>query len=208
MRPWVLHPSEASPHVPLSTDLDILVSDVLASLQIEIDRHSEPVRKKRLRYNQPPGTCTGQEIPRYIYHNSMGECLRRSYEDSWKDYRCKHVVSKWAARIILQFSTSQLADSLEAAEDVKERGNKRERDVIDNTWMRLRTVYDILQGTESAERRRAGAADMSKLSAHAHQIEAAKAIAENLWSLHMSEDIQVDVSNKKNCMTSLETNPS
>ena len=103
----------------------------------------------------------------------------------------------------MQFSASQLADSLEAAEDVNERGNKRERDVIDNTWMRLSTVYDILQGTESAERRRAGTADITKLSAHAHQIEAAKAITENLRSLHMSEDVQVNVSNKNNSMTFL-----
>ena len=133
---------------------------------------------------------------RYVHKDSNGILLRRSWADAWKDYRCHHVVSKWAARIIHQFNASHLADSLEAAENEDEISN-RIRHPIDNSWMRLSAVHAILQGTDSAERRRSGKDDDVTLSAHAHQIEAAKAITEDLWKVDTSSSDTITISAKR-----------
>ena len=196
LRPWVLHEDDCSPHVPLLYDIDILISDELLAFEAAKEKQSRTiVKNRRLRGKQPrPATASG--TLRYVYTKQNGEALARSYADAWKDYRCKHVVSKWAARIIQQFNASHLADSLEAEEADQSQDNRRERNPIDNSWMQLTSVKDILEGTASAERRRAGGKDKIQISAHAHLVEEAKSISEKLWSLPRTLDVTVDISNK------------
>ena len=144
LRPWVLHPKDASPHVPLLRDIDIMISDELVAFEAAKKKESEIIgRNRRLRGKQPRPAVYSEKL-RYVYTNANGEALARSYADAWKDYRCKHVVSKWAARIILQFNASHLADSLEALEADDTHDSKRDRSAIDNSWMQLTTVRDIL----------------------------------------------------------------
>ena len=188
----MLHAKDASPHVPLLKDIDISVSDELDAFEAAKEKQALTIGKnRRLRSKQ-----SRPEKLHYVYTNVNGEALPRSYAAAWKDYRCKHVVSKWAARIIQQFNASHLADSLEALEADDTRDNRRERNPIDNSWMQLSSVKDILQGTASAERRRAGDDDKIKISAHAHLVEDAKSISERLWSLPTRPDVPVDISNK------------
>ena len=191
----------ASSHVPLLQDIDISVSDALGAFEAAKKKEAETVVKnRRLRGKQARPAIT--EVLRYVYTNSDGHPLQRSYANAWKDYRCKHVVSKWAARIIQQFNASHLADSLEAAEAEDVRDSNRDRNPIDNSWMQLGTVQDILQGTASAERRRAGNDENVKISAHAQNVEEAKSISEKLWRLPMTAEMTVDISNKHKSMVS------
>ena len=153
LRPWALYTEDSSPHVPLLTDIDILVSDELLALATAKEQHSLTVgKRRRLRGKQ---TCSeyGTKPLRYTYTDKEGKPLRRSYAEAWKDYRCKHVVSKWAAKIIRQWNASHLADSLEALEEDDRHDSKRQRDPIDGSWMDLNAVRDILQNSASAERR-------------------------------------------------------
>ena len=202
LRPWVLHTKDASPHVPLLKDIDIIISDELVAFEAAKHKQSQIIVKKRRLRGKQPCPATAYENLRYVYTNVDGEALRRSYADAWKDYRCKHVVSKWAARIIQQFNAAHLADSLEAVEADDTRDSRRERNPIDNSWMQLTTVQDILQGTASAERRRAGDDDNTKLSSHAHLVEDAKCISEKLWSLPRTVDVPVDISKKHKSIAS------
>ena len=188
----MLHAKDASPHVPLLKDIDISVSDELVAFEAAKEKQALTIGKnRRLRSKQ-----SRPEKLHYVYTNVNGEALPRSYAAAWKDYRCKHVVSKWAARIIQQFNASHLADSLEALEAEDTQNSRRDRTPIDNSWMQLSSVKDILQGTASAERRRAGDDDKIKISAHAHLVEDAKSISERLWSLPTRPDVPVDISNK------------
>ena len=182
LRPWVLHSEDASPHVPLLSDLDILVTDACTALKSVTDATTEPVRKRRLRSKQS-AVGTAYHAPRYVYKDSNGQFLRRSWDDAWKNYRCKHVVSEWAARIIQHFNAAHLAHSLEANEDDDAAGtNRKDRSPIDTSWMSLRAVHNILEGTASSERRHIGG-EASNISAHAHLVEAAKTVTESLWRL-------------------------
>ena len=202
LRPWVLHPKDRSPHVPLLKDIDIMISDELVAFEAAKSKESEMIReKRRLRGKQPCPAIYAEKL-RYVYTNSRGEPLARSYADAWKDYRCKHVVSKWAARIIMQFNASHLADSLEAAEADDTKDEKRDRSAIDKCWMGLNTVREILEDPSSLERRRAGVDDKSNISAHGNLVEEAKSISEKLWSLPTGVNVHVDVSNKKKSITS------
>ena len=202
LRPWVLHANDASAHVPLLTDIDLSISDVLVAFEAAKDKLCQRVVKnRRLRGKQSRPTTESDNL-RYVYTNMDGEPLSRSYANAWKDYRCKHIVSKWAARIIQQFNASHLADSLESLEAENAGESNRDRSPIDTSWMNLTTVREILQGTASAERRRAGDDDKIKLSAHAHQVEAAKTVSENLWSLPQTADLHVDISNKHQSIVS------
>ena len=207
LRPWVLSEAHASPHVPLLQDIDISVSDALDAFEAAKKREAETlVKNRRLRGKQARPAVT--EVLRYVHTTSDGQPLPRSYANAWKDYRCKHVVSKWAARIIHQFNASHLADSLEAAEAEDVRDRTRDRNPIDNSWMQLTTVKDILQGTASAERRRAGNDENVKISAHAHNVEEAKSISEKLWRMPMTAEVTVDISNKhKSMISSIRTKP-
>lgn len=172
------------------------MSDVLIALEAAKAQLSQrSVKNRRVRGKQSRAVTDAESL-HYVYSNLQGEPLRRSYADAWKDYRCKHVVSKWAARIIQQFNASHLADSLEAAEADDTRNSTRDRKPIDNSWMELNTVRDILTGTASAERRRAGDDSKIQISAHAYQVEAAKSVSEKLWSLPTAADVFVDISNK------------
>ena len=196
LRPWVLHAKDSSPHVPLLKDIDIMISDELVAFEAEKKKESEIIgEKRRLRGKQACPPIYSEKV-RYVYTTANGEPLPRSYADAWKDYRTKHVVSRWASRIILQFNASHLADSLEAMEAEQADDNKRERNPIDTSWMQLTAVRDVLQGNTSTERRRKGDDANSKLSAHAHLVEEAKSISEKLWSLPRTMDVPVDVSNK------------
>ena len=183
-------------------DIDISISDELVAFEAEKEKQSQiMVKNRRLRRKQPRPAHASENL-RYVYTKRNGEPLPRSYADAWKDYRCKHVVSKWAARIIQQFNASHLAHSLEAAEADDTRDSKKDRNPIDNSWMQLTTVQDILQGTASAERRRAGDNDNIQISAHAHLVEEAKSISEKLWSLPTTLDVPVDFSNKHKSIVS------
>ena len=194
----MLHSEDASAHVPLLKDIDISVSDELDAFEAAKEKQALTIGKnRRLRSKQ-----SRPEKLHYVYTNVNGEALPRSYAAAWKDYRCKHVVSKWAARIIQQFNASHLADSLEAQEADDAGNSKRDRNPIDNSWMQLKTVQDIVQSTASAERRRGGDDDKLKISAHAHLIEEAKAISEKLWSLPSRIDMPVDISNKHKSIVS------
>ena len=194
LRPWVLHTQDASAHVPLLKDIDITISDQLVAFEAAKNKESDIIEKKRRLRKKQPAPDAYSEKSRYVYTNTKGELLQRSYAEAWKDYRCHHVVSKWASRIIQQFNASHLADSLEAAENDEIRDNQRERSPIDNSWMQLETVQDILQGTASAERRRAGNDDRTTISAHAHLVEEAKTISEKLWSLPARINMPADIS--------------
>ena len=194
----MLHSEDASAHVPLLKDIDISVSDELVAFEAAKEKQALTIGKnRRLRSKQ-----SRPEKLHYVYTNVNGEALPRSYAAAWKDYRCKHVVSKWAARIIQQFNASHLADSLEALEAEDTQNSRRDRTPIDNSWMQLSSVKDILQGTASAERRRAGDDDKIKISAHAHLVEDAKSISEKLWSLPTTLDVPVDISNKHKSVVS------
>ena len=117
LRPWVLSPEHASAHVPLLADIDILVSDVLSTLQFQRDVQ-ENIKRRRLRAKQhDPCYTLLSSFQQYPKVDHTGKAFQRSYGKAWKDYRCKHVVSRNAAKIIQQFAASHLADSLEAAED-------------------------------------------------------------------------------------------
>ena len=198
LRPWVLHAEDATPHVPLLEDLDLLVSDVLELFRSVANENSKPCVRRRLRYKQT-STSRGSTLSSLGYKDSKGSPLRRSWWDSWKDYRMHHVVSNWAVRAIQHFNASQLADTLEKAEADDEMGNKRERDrnPYDNSWMRLEVVRELLQGSDSAERRRGGKDDRKPLSPHAHQIEASKAITEDLWNVPESTLRSFSIGNKR-----------
>ena len=165
LRPWVLNTEDASPHVPFLADIDILVSDALAATCFD--------RKKRLR----------AKVLHYPRVNSSGEAFLRCYAKAWKDYRCGHVVSRYAARAIVQFAASHLADSLEEAEDDQEAPSTRERAPIDTSWMSLAAVHSILRRTASVETSKLDSEEQGKASKFAHQVEAAKEISEKLWSV-------------------------
>ena len=78
--------------------------------------------------------------------------------------------------------------ALEAAEDDEEEPNKRERAPVDNSWITLTTVHDLLGHTKSAERSNLESKAQSKVSKYANQIEAAKSISERLWSVPDEEE--------------------
>ena len=198
LRPWVLHADDATAHVPLLEDLDLLVSDVLEIFRNMADENSKPAVRRRLRYKQPP-TCRGQSLSSLGYKDCSGCPLRRSWWDAWRDYRMHHVVSNWAVRAIRHFNASQLADSLEKAEADDELNNRRDRDrnPYDNSWMKLDVVRELLRGSDSAERRRGGKDDKKLLSSHAQQIEAAKAITEDLWNVPEKTLSSFSVANKR-----------
>ena len=198
LRPWVLHADDATPHVPLLEDLDVLVSDVLEVFRSVANENSKPFVRRRLRYKQPP-TCRGRTLSSLGYKDCKGSPLRRSWWDAWKDYRMHHVVSDWAVRAIQHFNASQLADSLEKAEadDEMSKRRERDRDPYDNSWMKLDAVRDLLRGSDSAERRRGGKDDGKLLSPHAHQIEASKAITEDLWTVPESTLRSFSIGNKR-----------
>ena len=184
LRPWVLSSDYASAHVPLLADIDILVSDVLATLQFQQDVQSKGIRTKRLLSKQHHSAYVPRNsFARYPHVDSKGEPFQRCYAKAWTDYRCGHVVSKYAALIIQQFSASHLADSLEAAENDHTETSKRERTPLDTSWMSLTAVHDILQRTASVERSKLGSEDQGKASKFAHQVEAAESISEKLWSV-------------------------
>ena len=118
LRPWMLSDQHASAHVPLLANIDILVSDVLHTLQLQYDLQEKPPTRKRLRAKQPSAAYTsGKSLVQFPLVDSDNKPFHRSYAEAWKDYRCGHVVSKYAARIIQQICAPHLADSLEAAED-------------------------------------------------------------------------------------------
>ena len=198
LRPWVLHADDATPHVPLLEDLDLLVSDILELFRNVDDEKTRSSIRRRLRYKQPP-TCRGRTLSSLGYKDCNGSLLRRSWWDAWKDYRMHHVVSNWAVRAIQHFNASQLADSLEKAEADDELNNKRERDrnPYDNSWMKLDVVRDLLRGSDSAERRRNNRDDKKPLSSLGQQIEAAKAITENLWNVPDKALQSFSVANKR-----------
>ena len=119
----------------------------------------------------------------------------RSYASAWKDYRCRHVVSKNAAIIIQQFAASHLADSLEELGNETGDPSERERAPVDTSWISLHLVHDILRGTTSVERSKLSIEEKSKASKDANQIEAAKSISERLWSIpheHTAIDSSLD----------------
>ena len=116
LRPWVLDENDACAHVPHLRDLDIKVSDVLAAQDAQCSTGEEPRRKRRLQKKQNP-MGTGYATNHYVDKDKEGNPLTRNWWEAWNDYRCYHVVSEWASRIIQQFNASHLADSLEAAED-------------------------------------------------------------------------------------------
>ena len=192
-----MHPEDTSPHVPLLQDIDILVSDEIVAFEAAKKAQSLTAgKRRRLRGKQACSEYDTKPL-RYTYTDKDGKPLRRSYAEAWTDYRCKHVVSKWAARIIRQWNASHLADSLEALEEDDRNDSKRQRDPIDGSWMDLNAVRDILQNSASAERRRAGDNDIIKISAHAQLVEEAKSITEKLWSFHTTVNLPVDIMNKQ-----------
>ena len=208
LRPWVLHPDDASAHVPLLEDLDLLVSDVVEALANLAGDPSQRFVRRRLRYKQPP-PAGWFGLPSYVYKDSNGGSLRRSWWDAWKDYRMHHVVSDWAARVIQHFNASQLADSLEKADadDEMEKKQNRERNPIDNSWMRLDVVRELLKDSESAERKRSAKDATHQLSALGHQIESAKAITENLWNVPESSSNSFPTSNKRASLATSKEKP-
>ena len=54
---------------------------------------------------------------------------------------------------------------------------------MDNSWITLTTVHDLLGHTKSDERSNLDSKGQSKVSKYANQIEAAKSISERLWSV-------------------------
>ena len=81
LRPWVLHADDATAHVPLLEDLDLLVTDVLEIFRNMEAEKSKPDLRKRLRYKQPP-TCRGQTLSSLGYKDHNGSPLRRSWWDA------------------------------------------------------------------------------------------------------------------------------
>ena len=78
LRPWVLNTEDASPHVPLLADIDILVSDALAALQFQCDSQEHKVIRKRLRSKQHASAYTPTDsFPQYPRVNSRGESFLR-----------------------------------------------------------------------------------------------------------------------------------
>ena len=131
----MLNARYASAHVPLLQDIDILISDVLSSLQFqrELKETAPPLKRLRTKQSDPAYYSRNSSI-HYLYVDKNGNPLERCYAKSWRDYRCGHVVSKYAAKIIQQFAASHLADSLEAAENDAE-PSKREREPVDSSWI-------------------------------------------------------------------------
>ena len=187
LRPWVLSREYASAHVPHLQDIDILVSEVLASQR---DLNQKTLKKKRLRYKQSDFAYhASKKSLQYPTLKSDGQPFQRSYANAWINYRSKHVVSKYAAGIIRQFAASHLADSLEAAEEGEGNTSQRERLPVDNTWMTLTAVHDILRNPAAVEKSTTIAdAKQKKESKFMHQIEAAKTITDKLW--HVPEEEQ------------------
>ena len=93
--------------------------------------------------------------------------------------------------------------ALEKAEAEDELNNKRDRDrnPYDNSWMRLDVVRELLRGSESAERRRGNRDDKKPLSSLGQQIEAAKAITEDLWNVPDKALQSFSVANKRASVT-------
>ena len=134
LRPWVLSDEHTSAHVPLLANIDILVSDVLRTLEVKYALQEKPATRKRLRTKQSSAAHTSDKaLLQFPLVDSENKPFRRSYADAWKDYRCGHVVSKYAARIIQQFCAAHLADSLEAAEDEPGNPAQRERPLVDTS---------------------------------------------------------------------------
>ena len=184
LRPWVLSRQHASPHVPFLADIDISISHVIPALQKQRDTKQGSMKLLRLRGKQYSSAYKTKDIAsQYPAVDCNGKLFKRSYADAWRDYRCAHVVSKYAAKIIQQFAASHLADSLEAAENNEEDHSKRERLPVDNSWMSLNAVHDILRNSSSVERSNLAENTKPQASKFAHQIEAAKSISERLWSL-------------------------
>jgi hypothetical protein len=101
LRPWVLRAEDACAHVPLLADVDILVSDVLSALQFQRELNVSTPPLKRLRGKQlVPAYSKRTSVVQYPHVDSTGRPLQRCYAKAWKDYRCGHIVSKYAARII------------------------------------------------------------------------------------------------------------
>lgn len=127
LRPWVLSRQFASPHVPHLADIDVAVTQVLAAL---------PPRTKRTRL--------AIKTKQYPETDNAGEPFRRSYADARKDYRCGHVVSKYAARVIQQFTATHISDSLEKYENDAVEDERRERAPVDTSWISISTVRELL----------------------------------------------------------------
>ena len=142
-------------------------------MPFQYDSQKHKVIRQRLR----------SKVLHYPGVNSRGEAFLRCYAKAWKDYRCGHVVSRYAARAIVQFAASHLADSLEEAENDQEAPSRRERAPIDTSWMSLAAVHTILRRTASVETSKLDSEDQGKASKFAHQVEAAKEISEKLWSV-------------------------
>ena len=189
LRPWVLNKEFAPAHVPLLTDLDFAVSDVLSAQQSHRDLQESKKARVRLRWKKhAPVYSTWNSSCRYPSDDGHGNLLQRGYVKAWKDYRCGHVVSQYAARIIQQFSASHLADSLETAENDPGETFKKERAPVDTSWYSLSAVHKILQRTTSLERVKFGNEDHVRISKHAHQVEAVKSISEKLWSISDTQE--------------------
>ena len=155
LRPWVLDRQYASAHVPHLADIDMLVSDVLSSLHFQREMKEKGIKRRRLTSKQESHqydwwtTSVG-----YPHVDAEGKPLQRCYVKAWKDYRCGHVVSKYAARSIQQFASSFLDDSLEEAENDGGETSTRERPPVDTSWVDLASVHAIFQHTTSLEKKK------------------------------------------------------
>ena len=123
LRPWVLVRDDATPHVPHLGDLDLSISDVLAGPAP--DFIALPLRRIR-------GKQLAKEYKDARRHN-VGE-LKRCYSSAWKDYCSGHVVSKHAAKVILQWKAGHLSESMELCQPDDDEPSKKVDDPVDTSW--------------------------------------------------------------------------
>ena len=106
-----------------------------------------------------------------------------------------------AAKKILQFAASHLADSLEAAENDGDNDTKKEREPVDTSWISLDVVHTILRRVSSSERERNSTRkEESRTSKYGVQIEAAKNMSHRLWSLPEDWHLPQGCYNKDGCV--------
>lgn len=68
--------------MPLLKDIDITISDQLVAFEAAKNKESEIIEKKRRLRGKQPAPGAYSEKLRYVYRNTNGELLARSYAEA------------------------------------------------------------------------------------------------------------------------------
>ena len=120
LRPWTLLRDHATPHVPHLSDLDVVLTSVLAHKK----RHT--------------GKQRGVAVPP----------VQRSFAEAWDDYRKNHIVSKHALQLIRNFVLTQMPNSIEG-DDEEVNAKKQPLAKVFTPWASPDAIEDMLARTHA-----------------------------------------------------------